>query len=217
MTTMGWQRLKLVALIAIFVMPMALAWGMVEFRIGIPDNRTAHGALDADVPPLSRWPALERTDIASRDRGGEVAAHAWTLAYDCGDSCAEDADRWWRLHRALGKDAHRLSRVRVGGDAAALPGESLMTWTESPEWASQGQAWLLDPQGWVAVAYPAGVETRAVMDDIEHLFKRNPEPPLAALGEDPGEAEATQGATELVSLHDSQGASEDARQEVRHE
>lgn len=70
MTTMGWQRLKLVALIAIFVMPMALAWGMVEFRIGIPDNRTAHGALDADLPPLSRWPAQQRTDIASRDGDG---------------------------------------------------------------------------------------------------------------------------------------------------
>lgn len=40
------QRLKLMLIFAIFAAPMVAAWGMVEFRIGIPDRHTAHGDVE---------------------------------------------------------------------------------------------------------------------------------------------------------------------------
>ncbi|MGK0546144.1 hypothetical protein ACSEE7_11640 [Halomonas cupida] len=190
MTALAWQRTKLIALISIFVAPMLVAWIMAEWRIGIPVERTAHGSLDSQLPVLSEWPieALETgqgvTGSADEDSqaSGEpmASSRAWRLVFDCGSGCQADADRWWRLHRALGKEAHRLTRLRIGGTPPALPGESLWRWSTVPEWSGQGRAWLLDPVGNVAVAYADGTETRAVMDDIEHLFKRNPEWPAAA-------------------------------------
>ena len=47
------SRLKLLALFAVFLLPMAVAWGMVEWRLGIPEGRTAHGQLTPEVPALA--------------------------------------------------------------------------------------------------------------------------------------------------------------------
>ncbi|WP_163557519.1 hypothetical protein [Halomonas sp. NO4] len=161
------QRLKLLALIAIFAAPMLVAWGMVEWRVGIPDQRTAHGELTPEVPPLGQWPL---TDPSQALPEGD-----WILAFDCSRACDALADQWWRLHRALGREAPRVSRLRVGGDAAALPGEMVAQWAERPNWLSPGRLWVLDPRGEPVLAYADRVEARDVLDDVNQLLRMNPQ------------------------------------------
>lgn len=161
------QRLKLFALIAVFALPMVTAWVMVQWRIGIPEQRTAHGELAPDVPVLGEWP-LEARHVTLD--GGD-----WILAFDCSRDCRAEADRWWRMHRALGREAPRVSRLRIGGTPEALPGETVTQWRERPEWQEPGGIWLLDPEGRAVLSYAQGVSQRDVFDDLGHLLKRNPD------------------------------------------
>ena len=164
------QRIKLLALIALFAVPLLVAWGMVQWRVGIPEQRTAHGELAPSVPNLSEWPLVER--------GEAVDSGDWVLAFDCTQACAEEADRWWRMHRALGREAPRVTRLRIGAlgeTAEALPGETMAQWRETPGWQSPGRVWVADPQGQVVLTYAREVELRDVMDDLSHLLSLNPE------------------------------------------
>lgn len=167
------SRLKLLALITVFALPMLVAWVMVTWRVGIPEQRTAHGELSPEVPLLANWPlnGLPQSLLQSND---------WILAFDCDIECDAQADQWWRLHRALGREAGRISRLRIGGEASeALPGETLIQWSEMPEWRSPAKLWVLDPQGMAAVSYTAGVEAADVLDDLQQLLDMNPQPPGA--------------------------------------
>ncbi|GHC27320.1 hypothetical protein [Aidingimonas halophila] len=171
MTYLARQRCKLLALIGVFAAPLLAAWVMVELRIGIPDSKTAHGQLEPDHPVFEEWP------VSSVTLNGED----WMLVFDCSIDCSQQADRWWRLHRALGREAPRVSRLRIGGDAGeALPGEQRAQWTRTPEWHSEGQVWVLDPEGKPVLSYSSDVSTEDVLDDIQLLLETNPEPPGGA-------------------------------------
>lgn len=163
----GRSRLKLMLLFACFLLPVVIAWVMVNWGVGIPEGRTAHGELHPEVPALSDWP-LSRADDA------DYGANDWLLVFDCAEPCAAKADRWWRVHRALGPDADRLARLRIGGDGAALLGERVVQWKNAPGWLSPGDLWLFDVRGRAVVQYSSGVEAEDVLDDIERLFKMNP-------------------------------------------
>ncbi len=160
------SRLKVLALMALFALPLLTAWSMITFRFGIPEQRTAHGELAPELPRLSAWP-LEETPV-ELDGG-------WVLAFDCGTRCEALADQWWRLHRALGREAPRVQRLRVGGEAAALPGEAVAAWRETPAWHAPDHLWVLDPQGHPVLAYGPEVAPRDVLDDVNRLLRMNPE------------------------------------------
>ncbi|WP_373183026.1 hypothetical protein [Halomonas campaniensis] len=160
-------RLKLLALMALFSLPLLVAWIMVSWRIGIPDERTAHGDLVPDIPTLAEWPLTET--VPDHVHGD------WVLAFDCAERCEALADQWWRLHRALGREAPRVSRLRIGGDTAALPGEAVAHWAVAPGWREADRLWVLDPQGLPVLGYGADADARDVLDDINRLLRMNPE------------------------------------------
>lgn len=159
------QRLKLILIFMIFAAPVVAAWGMVELRVGIPDRHTAHGDVDLELPMLNDWPLI-MPPVSKQDE--------WTLAFDCTRQCEKRKDELWRLHRALGRDAPRIRRLRIGGDAQALPGEVTGEWRQLPSWREENAVWLLDPMGRPALAFDATVATKYVLDDIQHLLKVNP-------------------------------------------
>ena len=164
------QRLKLVALMALFAIPLLVAWGMVQWRVGIPEQRTAHGELAPRLPYLAEWPLLGPHDAI--DDGD------WILAFDCTRACDQVADRWWRLHRALGREAPRVTRLRItapGQAGESLAGEVIAEWREVPAWQSPGRVWVADPRGEVVLSYAGEVELRDVMSDLSHLLRMNPE------------------------------------------
>lgn len=138
------QRLKLILIFVVFAAPMVAAWGMVELRIGIPDHHTAHGEVDLALPLLAEWPlttaAVNGQDLAVNDQ------EAWTLAFDCSQACDKRKDEFWRLHRALGREAPRLMRLRIGGDPQPLPGEIASEWRQVPSWRGKTQCGYLTPK-----------------------------------------------------------------------
>lgn len=160
------QRLKLILIFMIFAAPFVAAWGMVELRIGIPDGHTAHGDVDLKLPMLAEWP-LTTPAVSGQEE--------WILAFDCTQYCEKRKDELWRLHRALGREAPRLKRLRIGGDPQPLPGEMTSGWLRLPAWREENSAWLLDPMGRTALAFDANVATKYVLDDIQHLLKVNPQ------------------------------------------
>lgn len=163
------KRLQLILLILILGAPMPVAWAMLHWQIGIPETHVARGELDHQLPPLSAWPL----DWQASER--------WSLAWSAPDQCKADcqaqADQWWRMHRALGRDAIRVQRLRLTGeDQAVLPGENRLLWKEPrPSWVEDFNVWLVDPQGIVVTRYPAFAEMEDVYKDLERLLKRNPE------------------------------------------
>lgn len=160
------QRLKLILIFVIFAAPMVAAWGMVELRIGVPDRHTAHGDVDLTLPMLSEWP-LTASAVNSEEE--------WVLAFDCTQQCNQRMDEFWRLHRALGREAPRLKRLRIGGEKQPLPGEMTSEWQQLPLWREENAVWLLDPMGRPALAFSANVAAKDVLDDIRHLLKVNPQ------------------------------------------
>lgn len=160
------QRLTLLLIFIIFSAPMVIAWAMVEWRVGVPGDHTAHGDVLLDLPSLDAWP-LVNEPIIEQD--------IWTLAFDCSTKCTDRKDELWRLHRALGRDAPRLQRLRIGGELQELPGERVTDWARTiPAWADNDAVWLLDPVGRPALAFDETVSASDILDDIRHLFKVNP-------------------------------------------
>ncbi|MCA1771560.1 MAG: hypothetical protein LC677_02580 [Halomonas sp.] len=160
------QRIKLLLIFIIFSAPIITAWGMVEWRIGVPEQITAHGSPAKQLPHLEHWPV---ESLSQADVGEEQ----WTLAFDCSVQCSERRDILWRMHRALGRDAHRLTRLSIGGEGEALPGEQLARWNETPSFWQTNSAWLIDPQGRPALSFPASIPVANILDDTQHLFKVN--------------------------------------------
>ena len=102
------------------------------------------------------------------------SSERWTLVFDCSSQCEEKQDALWRLHRALGREAPRLQRLRIGGEATALPGEVVTKWQHSPSWGGENRVWLFDPMGRPALSFSDETATADILDDIRHLFKVNP-------------------------------------------
>lgn len=170
------QRLKLILIFAIFAAPMLTAWAMVELRIGIPEQHTAHGNVDLTLPMLDEWPLTMSTEARSTEaRSTDDGQETWILAFDCAQQCEQRKDEFWRLHRALGREAPRLTRLRIGGDAEPLPGEMTSQWRHLPPWRKDNSVWLFDPKGRPALAFDSSVATGDVLDDIQYLLKVNPQ------------------------------------------
>lgn len=170
-------RLKLSALLLFLSLPVLVATVMALGRVGIPEAHTAHGELAPGVPALTEWPL---TPAMARELSGD-----WVLAFDCTARCDALRDQWWRLHRALGSDAPRVSRLRLGGGAPALPGAVVARWAGRPAWREPGRReagrlWVIDPQGRVVLGYAPGVDPYAVKEDLGRLLRMNPEAPWQA-------------------------------------
>ncbi|SNY96203.1 hypothetical protein [Halomonas sp. hl-4] len=160
------QRVKLLLIFIIFAAPIVTAWGMVEWRVGVPQQSIANGSPAEQIPSLEDWPIDTEANFATSQK-------RWTLAFDCSQQCAERRDVLWRMHRALGRDADRLTRLRIGGDDETLPGEQLARWHESPPWRKANSVWLIDPEGRPALSFPASISVEKILDDTQHLFKVN--------------------------------------------
>ncbi|MGM0857290.1 MAG: hypothetical protein ACQEW0_09400 [Pseudomonadota bacterium] len=163
---MARQRIKLLLIFIIFAAPIVTAWGMVEWRVGVPEETTAHGSPADQVPRFELWPIATMSDAPRSEE-------RWILAFDCSLQCEERRDLLWRMHRALGRDANRLTRMSIGGEGDPLPGEQLAEWRETPRWRQANSVWLIDPEGRPALSFSASVPAAEILDDTQHLFKVN--------------------------------------------
>jgi hypothetical protein len=159
------QKLKLILVFLIFAAPMLVAWAMLAWRVGIPEQSMANGDVHLNLPELAQWPVDDKKALDM---------DTWVVAFDCSYECSERSDELWRLHRALGRDAGRLTRLRIGGGETALPGEKVTRWAMHANWVEPNRVWLLDPMGQAVVAFDKHLPAQKLLDDIQHVLKVNP-------------------------------------------
>lgn len=90
--------------------PLPLAWAAWYWKIGIPDQQSVHGQLlpaEGNIFDWSLMPLGKTTHVVDPVLHFTDAEH-WYLLFNCQESCRDE--EFWRIHRALGRDADRLIR-----------------------------------------------------------------------------------------------------------
>ena len=181
------RKLQIIALAALFVVPVAVAWFMYAGQPGDGGAKGAHGVL-ADPP-------IELGDIKLPE-GGDAGTEAqlagrWTFLYlqqgDCGPPCENALIRMRQVRLALGKDANRVQRLLVapvGGSgngrlAQAFPGMAILPLDTPGRFEliervgsrQPGEIVLVDPLGNLILSYPPGLDPDGLFRDAKHLLR----------------------------------------------
>ncbi len=181
------RKLQIIALAALFVVPVAVAWFMYAGQPGDGGSQGAHGVL-ADPP-------IELGDIKLPE-GGDAGTEAqlagrWTFLYlqqgDCGPPCENALIRMRQVRLALGKDANRVQRLLVapvGGSgngrlAQAFPGMAILPLDTPGRFEliervgsrQPGEIVLVDPLGNLILSYPPGLDPDGLFRDAKHLLR----------------------------------------------
>jgi cytochrome oxidase Cu insertion factor (SCO1/SenC/PrrC family) len=177
------QRAKLVAIAALFVLPIAAS--LVTYHFFRPEGGASYGELL--LPPATvtaqpfEDPAGGRFDFA-RLRG------RWVLVAsdggECAATCAAKLTLLRQVRLALGRDAARVARVFVVDDLrrpkpellAAFDGMQLAVTPPGmalPPGAANDRAhvYLVDPNGNVMMRWPAAAEPKRMLADLKRLLK----------------------------------------------
>ena len=186
-----WHRLKLLALIVVFLSPFIGGW-MALYVFDVKPTSGNYGTL---VTPVKRLelPALET-------RSGEVFANGfgrrWTLLLFAGERCAEQCRSnlfyMRQLRTLLGRDTPRLQNVLVTARPLdqeiteylrEFPNLKVLENNLDPELyrqfrlPEQGEAgsspklYLVDPDQNLMMHYPAVIDQDRVLEDIKKLLK----------------------------------------------
>ena len=181
------RKLQIIALAALFVVPVAVAWFMYAGQPGAGGGQGAHGLLAE--------PPIELGDIKLPE-GGDAGTEAqltgrWTFLYlqqgDCGPACENALIRMRQVRLALGKDANRVQRLLVapvvgsGNDklAQAFPGMAILP-PDTPGRSDliervgsrrPGEIVLVDPLGNLVLSYPPGLDPDGLFRDAKHLLR----------------------------------------------
>ncbi|MDX1434408.1 MAG: hypothetical protein R3286_18340 [Gammaproteobacteria bacterium] len=179
-------RLVLVAVFALFFVPVLGAWLLnVLAPHWQPFGRVNEGTL-VEPPLRLATTALRGADGAPL--AADVFAGHWTLVHlqgsSCDEPCREALERTRQTRLALGDDIARVRRLLVQRpDAApASPGAAdtdLHIAIAPAGWpagvamdAHGGSALLLvDPQGYLVLHYPPDVTRRALYADLKRLLR----------------------------------------------
>lgn len=115
----------------------------------------------------------------------------WSLLYvrtsACDDACRGHLLRIAQVHVRLGRDQHRVRRVYLGPDAAALASEDPTLAVAGTAEASadalldalasaaappgnEGRLYVVDPHGNLVMSYPPDADQRGLLKDLERLL-----------------------------------------------
>lgn len=181
------RQFQVIAIAALFLAPVIVAWFLYSGRAGLDSGPDAHGVL-ADPP-------VELGDI-ELPPGGDAGAEArltgrWTFLYlgqgECGTACEEALIRMRQVRLALGKDASRVQRVFLpvvrdpdhDRTAQAFPGMVVLP-AGTPGRSElidrigarqPGEVLLVDPLGNLILSYPPGLDPDGLFRDAKHLLR----------------------------------------------
>lgn len=164
------NRLTLVALAAVFVVPMLAAMYLnSRWSNWQPEATRNHGTLIQPVLPVAGVPLLE-------DQRGHLR---WTLiSVNCRIDCAARFDELARLRRGLGRFEEKLTLAALGAPGAppepvaALddPAGRIAAALASRSLPAHG-LYLVDPLGNLMLRYAEDYQASDVLDDLERLLK----------------------------------------------
>jgi cytochrome oxidase Cu insertion factor (SCO1/SenC/PrrC family) len=184
----GRARTLLLVTFLVFFLPIMGAWLLNVFA---PDWRpfgtVNHGTLVQPVRPVS---ASGLEDGHGRKIDAGYLSGRWTVVHvlggPCGKNCLEALARTRQVHQALGDDMNRVQRLLVAGNPANAPGidpppefafaVADSAWLSAFSFSEAGAdpvpgIYLVDPQGYLMMRYPADVDQRGLLADLERLLK----------------------------------------------
>jgi hypothetical protein len=177
-------RLQLLAIAAVFVVPLALAAWMYYFDDSlVPESATNKGALL--LPIVSLRDELVGSEIH------DVQSNQWLMLYagstGCDDDCIEALLRMRQSRLMLGKDMQRVGRVLLRAESATdtvdlgeqnvgliiISDKGLIRLLEEkrPKALQQGGCFLIDPLGNLVMYFPPDLDPKEMVGDIKHLLK----------------------------------------------
>lgn len=178
-------RATLVAVAAVFALPLALAWmfssGLLKW---LPENSVNYGAL---LKPPLRLESYGVTDTMGKPVTVDAVARDWILAVVRSSACTEQCQGLWemaeRLQIAVGRDRPRITLASLGPDDGApvpvehswlLPGDGRLV-AELSRSAGDPQLdtalLVVDFQGLVVLMYPHDADGPAVLEDLKRLLR----------------------------------------------
>ena len=176
-------RLKLVTIMALFVLPIAASY--IAFHFFRPEAKANYGELLR--PPASITTAQFRRAGGGDFRFEELRGKWVLIASDsgaCPESCTAKLTLMRQVRLMLGRNAGRVERVFVADDTQALaagilaPYEGTVAITPPQGMAlplapvnDRAHFYLVDPRGFVMMRFPAGADPRRLFKDLERLLK----------------------------------------------
>jgi hypothetical protein len=184
-------RYRLVLLLAVFILPMLIAWFMVSHRLYW--GTTQHGHLIQ--------PTIDLNQLTLYDQHGQSLQPGpnWWLLYKpaklCEQACVNTIHKMRQINIALGKNRQRVQRALLLSSTDQLPSPQrqqvekgypgMQLWTvHEPSWDQLmpekmpknlafkvGTLYLIDPSASMLLAYPADVPGKAMLNDINRLLK----------------------------------------------
>jgi cytochrome oxidase Cu insertion factor (SCO1/SenC/PrrC family) len=181
-------KLVLVALFAVFFLPIFLAWGLnVELPRWFPFGKTNHGRL---IEPAERFDASALTGVDGEPVDEGLLRGKWTLVYiepsECLAECDQAVYRMRQSRYAMGKDMDRVQRLVVAPrPLAKAAAEKLLIYDPAlkvvaagPEWIrrrrlAEGQAeiYVIDPQGYLMMWYRTDDDPAGLIKDLKRLLR----------------------------------------------
>lgn len=177
------SRLKLLAIMALFVLPIAAS--TIAYHFFRPSGTTNYGELLVPPATITSTPFL-------RVEGGEFRFAAlrgkWVLVASdsgaCPESCVAKLTLMRQVRLMLGRNSARVARVFVADDTRPMAPESLAPFEGTvaitpPQGMvlplaplnDRAHLYLVDPLGNVMMRFPANAEPRRMMRDLERLLK----------------------------------------------
>lgn len=177
-------RLKLLAIMALFALPIAAS--LVVYHFFRPQATSNYGEIVVPPAPITTAEFL-RPGGAGAFRFEELRGKWVLIASDsgaCPASCTDKLTLMRQVRLMLGRNAGRVARVFVADDTHPLAPEALAPYegtvaitpprgTALPLAAVNDRAhfYLVDPLGNVMMRFPAGAEPRRMFKDLERLLK----------------------------------------------
>ena len=186
-----WYRVKLLALVAVFLSPFIGGW----LALYVFELRPESGNYGTLVQPVRKidWPELVS---AAGERSGDGFGDKWRFLLFAGDSCGEQCrgNLYYlrQIRILLGRDTGRMHNILILGrpldDALRdflrdYPDLAVIESYRSPQFYAQfaieGQAavgdnpkvYVVDPDDNLMMYYPEKFDHNQVLDDIKRLMK----------------------------------------------
>lgn len=186
-----WHRIKLLALIAVFLAPFIGGW-LALYVFDLKPTSGNYGMLVAPVKKLD-WPVLETLDGERYENG---FGRKWTFLLFSGESCDEPcrSNLYYmrQIRTLLGRDTMRLQNVLISKRPLSeptriylqdFPNLKVVENYQDPSLYEQfyleghgevGDAprmYLVDPDQNLMMHYPAASDQDRVLEDIKKLMK----------------------------------------------
>lgn len=179
-------QLKLLAVFAVVIGPIFIAWLMAKSGFGIPDGQTNKSDLVEPAVSVQQWGSgLEPLGYGSPWRLTVTAPN------ECTDECMALVNEARQINVALGREAGRVEHVLLLGHPLAADSNERIaneyprltmlplntagyrsSLAEQPTgWRQEPQLWVVDPLGRVVLRRNSQRPPKQILDDLKHLLK----------------------------------------------